>query len=714
MISDSTKEILEGSATYAVGAGHSSVHLPVLAMALCSSREGRINIAHLQVDERSQDALNQALYEQVVLVPSVDSEDAQFQMSPSAFYVYKFATMLAERDSTELHPLHIMLALTDAQDDPEANTEIFTIASILARHGIYKSDVINLLSKSAKHLAADTSIDQHPQLSPKQVTASDKNSFLGLYCENLNERARAGHIEPVFGRDDEIDRVIRILSRRKKSNPLLVGEPGVGKTTIAEGLALDIVRGVVPPSLIDKTIFAVDMGALVSGVKWRGELEEKVKGLLQEAIAHGKAILFIDEIHTLTGKMMDGTGDLLKPALANGQLTCIGATTQTEYMMYFEKDAAMARRFQAVSVSEPDRETAIHILKGVIPRYASHHQVEYEDNVVSYAVDMSIRHIPRQFLPDKAIDLIDEAGAAAVSCGSDVVDKSHIDLIISDLVGKPNNLEFSDLTRQLDERVIGQEKAKAEAGLWFRLRELGIVKGQLKTVTAIKGLPNTGKKFFVKTVCDILGTARIDIDLAHYKQEAGLWKLIGSMPGYKDHERGGQLTEAIRRNPSSALVLRNPASADPAIVDLIVQMIETGRIEDSAGKIINASEVSVFVIEDSEPASSFGFASGSTEQAASQLPEALKGLVDHEITLAKIERITLTTMATEMVKELLPKASKAGLFVTVSTQAVQEMVDDAIEGGIDELRGLFSSRIRDRIVAAINSNQSRLDIREGM
>ena len=407
----------------------------------------------------------------------------------------------------------------------------------------------------------------------KSQSADDNYQSLEKYAKNLVEQARSGKLDPVIGRDEEIRRVLQILSRRTKNNPILIGEPGTGKTAIVEGLAERIVRGDVPENLKNKQLYSLDMGALVAGAKYKGEFEERLKSVIKEVTnANGQIILFIDEIHTLVGAgggegAMDAA-NILKPALARGELRAIGATTLNEYQKYFEKDKALERRFQTVMVNEPDEVDAISILRGIKERYENHHKVRIQDDACIAAVKLSERYISDRFLPDKAIDLMDEAAAKL-------------------------RMERDSVPEELDEitRVIGQDEAITAVSDAVRRSRAGLQDPKRPIASFIfLGTTGVGKTELAKALAEYLfndESMMTRIDMSEYQEKFSVTRLIGAPPGYVGYDEGGQLTEAVRRKPYSVVLFDEIEKAHPDVFNTLLQVLDDGRLTDNKGRVVN-------------------------------------------------------------------------------------------------------------------------------
>lgn len=476
----------------------------------------------------------------------------------------------------------------------------------LQQQGISRLDVVNFLSHGITKNQQSSEVPQSPARdssgSEEGAAGGDsKQSPLDQYAQDLNASALAGKIDPLIGRDHEVERVIQILCRRRKNNPLLVGEAGVGKTAIAEGLAYRITRGEVPEVLAQARVFALDMGSLLAGTKYRGDFEQRLKAILKQIKSNPDAILFIDEIHTLigAGSASGGTLDasnLLKPALSAGQLRCIGATTYSEYRGIFEKDAALSRRFQKIDVNEPSVEQTVQILRGLKTRFESHHGVKYSAAALTAAAELSSRHINDRHLPDKAIDVIDEAGAAQRllprSKQKKVIGKQEIESIVSKIARIPPQSVSTDdrsrlatLERDLKTTVFGQDAAIEALSAAIKMARSGLGKPD-KPIGAFlfSGPTGVGKTEVAKQLAFVLGIELVRFDMSEYMERHTVSRLIGAPPGYVGFDQGGLLTEAITKQPHCVLLLDEIEKAHPDVFNILLQVMDHGTLTDNNGR----------------------------------------------------------------------------------------------------------------------------------
>jgi len=474
----------------------------------------------------------------------------------------------------------------------------------LQRQGISRLDVVNFIShgvtKAAQPPTPGAARPDGEQAEGEQE-AQGPGGALENYTQNLNQLALVGKIDPLIGREKEVERVIQTLCRRRKNNPLLVGEAGVGKTAIAEGLARRIIEGRVPEILADAQVYALDMGALLAGTKYRGDFEQRLKAVLKQLVEHANAVLFIDEIHTLigAGAASGGTLDasnLLKPALSSGQLKCIGATTYTEFRQIFEKDHALSRRFQKIDVIEPSVAETVEILKGLKSRFEEHHGIKYSAAALSSAAELSARYINDRHLPDKAIDVIDEAGAAQrilpKSRQKKTIGKGEIEEIVAKIARIPPRSVSSDdknalrnLHRDLKNVVFGQDPAIDVLAKAIKMSRSGLGNPQKPIGCFLfSGPTGVGKTEVARQLAYTLGIELERFDMSEYMERHAVSRLIGAPPGYVGFDQGGLLTEAINKKPHCVLLLDEIEKAHPDIYNILLQVMDHGKLTDNNGR----------------------------------------------------------------------------------------------------------------------------------
>ncbi|HSA71474.1 MAG TPA: ATP-dependent Clp protease ATP-binding subunit ClpA [Burkholderiales bacterium] len=471
----------------------------------------------------------------------------------------------------------------------------------LQQQGIARLDVVNYISHGITKTPQAHQGKSAEQDAEQESQGESSNSPLDNYTQNLNALALAGKIDPLIGRDKELERVVQTLCRRRKNNPLLVGEAGVGKTAIAEGLARRIVEGSVPDLLAKSTVYVLDMGALLAGTKYRGDFEQRLKAVLKQLVDNPNAILFIDEIHTVigAGAASGGTLDasnLLKPVLSTGQLKCIGATTYNEYRGVFEKDHALSRRFQKIDVVEPSVDETVEILKGLKSRFEAHHSVKYTANALTTAAELSARYINDRHLPDKAIDVIDEAGAAQriapKAKQKKIIGKSEIEEIIAKIARIPprsvstdDRSALANLDRDLKAVVFGQDQAIDALASAIKMARSGLGNPQKPIGNFLfSGPTGVGKTEVARQLAYCMGIELIRFDMSEYMERHAVSRLIGAPPGYVGFEQGGLLTEAITKKPYSVLLLDEIEKAHPDIFNVLLQVMDHGTLTDNTGR----------------------------------------------------------------------------------------------------------------------------------
>jgi len=472
---------------------------------------------------------------------------------------------------------------------------------LLQEQGITRFDLVNYISHGISKIAAAEEWSQSEEEQSEEEKPDRRVKPLEAFAVNLVAKAQQGNIDPLIGRDDEIERTIHVLCRRRKNNPIYVGDPGVGKTALAEGLALKIHHGEVPDVLKDAVIYALDMGALLAGTKFRGDFEARLKGVLAGLKKLPNSILFIDEIHTIVGAGATSGGsmdasNILKPALASGELKCIGSTTYHDYKSYFERDRALARRFQRIEVPEPSQDEAYKILEGLKPHYEKHHGVHYSTGAIRAAVQLSAKHINDRKLPDKAIDVIDEVGAAVKIQPPDKRKKSIGAKDIERIVAKiakipPRSVSTSDkeqlqnLDRDLKLTVFGQDTAIDTLTSTIRLSRSGLGHPEKPIGCFLfSGPTGVGKTEVAKQLAHVMGIEFIRFDMSEYMEKHTVSRLIGAPPGYVGFDQGGLLTDAINRNPYAVLLLDEIEKAHPDLFNILLQVMDHAALTDNNGK----------------------------------------------------------------------------------------------------------------------------------
>ena len=592
----------------------------------------------------------------------------------------------------------------------------------LQKQGITRLDVVNYISHGISKVPQPKApIEGETEAEAEQGQAGP----LEQYTINLNALALQGKIDPLIGRDKELERVIQILCRRRKNNPLLVGEAGVGKTAIAEGLARRVVESDVPEILAKANVYALDMGALLAGTKYRGDFEQRLKGVLKALQENPNAILFIDEIHTLigAGAASGGTLDasnLLKPALSSGQLKCIGATTYTEFRGIFEKDSALSRRFQKIDVNEPSVAETVEILKGLKARFEAHHGIKYSATALSSAVELSARYITDRHLPDKAIDVIDEAGAAQrilpKSKQKKVIGKQDIEEIVAKIARIPSQHVTTDdrgalknLDRDLKAVVFGQDKAIDALAKAIKMARSGLGNpGKPIGSFLFSGPTGVGKTEVAKQLAYCMGVELQRFDMSEYMERHAVSRLIGAPPGYVGFDQGGLLTEAITKKPYCVLLLDEIEKAHPDIFNILLQVMDHGTLTDNNGRKADFRNVVIIMTTNAGAAdlqkTSMGFTS--SKQTGDEMAE-IKRLftpefrnrldatisfapLDHEIILRVVDKFLM-----QLEEQLHEKKVEAHF-----TDALKEML---AAKGFDPLMGArpMARLIQDTIRAAL-------------
>ncbi len=532
---------------------------------------------------------------------------------------------------------------------------------------------------------------------------------LEAYCVNLNQKAKDGRIDPLIGRDKEIERTIQVLCRRSKNNPLYVGDPGVGKTAIAEGLARKIVRGEVPQVLANATVFSLDMGTLLAGTRYRGDFEERLKAVMKEIEAYPGAILFIDEIHTVigagatSGGAMDAS-NLLKPALQSGVLRCIGSTTYKEYRQHFEKDRALVRRFQKIDVAEPTVEDAIEIMRGLKPYFEDFHNIKYTNQAIKSAVELSAKYIHDRKLPDKAIDVIDETGASQMllppSKRKRTIGVKEVEATIATMarippktVSKSDTELLRNLENDLKRVVFGQEKAIQALSAAIKLARAGLRDAEKPIGSYLfSGPTGVGKTEVARQLASLLGVQILRFDMSEYMERHTISRLIGAPPGYVGFDQGGLLTDGVDQNPHCVLLLDEIEKAHPDLFNVLLQVMDHGKLTDHNGKQVDFRNVILIMTTNAGAAEMARFAIGfGGTQRTGEDEEAIKRIftpefrnrLDAVIAFSRLSREMISKVVEKFIFQLEAQLADRNVMIEVSPEAMEWIAGR----GYDELYG---------------------------
>jgi len=575
--------------------------------------------------------------------------------------------------------------------------------SMLEDSGVSRLDVVAYLSHGVSKLEeseGDAAAGAGPAKEPADGAEDGprpRKDPLKAYTVNLNEEAKQKRIDPLVGRKTEVDRIVQILARRKKNNPLLVGDAGVGKTAIVEGLAQKIVEGEVPKALETSTVYSLDMGSLVAGTRFRGDFEERIKAVIKALGQIEGAILFIDEIHTIVGAGATSGGsmdasNLLKPALASGRLRCIGSTTFEEFRQHFEKDRALARRFQRVEVNEPSVEDCVLILKGLKPKYESFHGVVYTDDAIDGAASLAARYLHDKKLPDKAIDLLDETGAAAKLAGRPEVTLEDIEAVLSKMAQIPSrDVSGSDKDRlrsleaDLKKVVFGQERAVEELVGAIKLSRAGL-RSPEKPIGSflLTGPTGVGKTEVAKQLAKTMGIAFVRFDMSEYMERHTVSRLIGAPPGYVGFDQGGLLTDAIAKTPHAVLLLDEIEKAHPDVFNVLLQVMDHGKLTDNNGKstdfrhviLLMTSNVGARDMQKRAVGFGDGRTSGDAEREYKNMfsPE-FRNRLDARVQFAPLSPAVMTNIVWKFLRELDGQLAEKDVTMTVTEGAVAYLAD---------------------------------------
>ena len=566
---------------------------------------------------------------------------------------------------------------------------------LLNRYDVTRLDVVNYISHGISKVENDAAPEPDPSVIGEQEGAEKTASALDSFTSNLNQRAREDRIDPLIGRAQEVERTVQVLCRRRKNNPLYVGEAGVGKTAMAEGLALRIVKGEVPDILADATIYALDLGALLAGTKYRGDFEKRLKAVIRELQNEAGAILFIDEIHTIigagaaSGGVMDAS-NLIKPVLASGELRCIGSTTFQEFRGVFEKDRALARRFQKIDITEPSVAETVEILRGLKGRFEDHHHVSYLDEALVAAAELSARHINDRHLPDKAIDVIDEAGARQRLLPEEErkheLDEHDIEYIVANMaripakqVSRSDRDALKNMERDLRLVVFGQNEAIGALSAAIKMARAGLGDADKPIGSFLfAGPTGVGKTEVTRQLALTMGIELIRFDMSEYMEAHTVSRLVGAPPGYVGFDQGGLLTEAVTRNPHAVLLLDEIEKAHPDIFNILLQVMDHGKLTDANGREADFRNVIVVMTTNAGAAQSarrsIGFADQDHSTDAMEVirrtfsPE-FRNRLDAIINFNALDMPVILMVVDKFILELEEQLAIRGVHITVSRAA---------------------------------------------
>ena len=598
MISRHLDEILRNAYLIATNYNHAFVCLEHLLQAIIQDEEGKTLINSVGGDPRELSRWVEEYYESIEINDNGDSDPVHTVGFKRALH-----RALVHARSAEQEEVNVGDMLVSMYDEQDSYAVYF-----LRKQGISRLDILNFVSHGIskpgfEHVDPEDLEDQEAgetdEFERTKESSSSKQNILEQLTEDITENAREGKYDQIIGRDDEIQRSIEILCRRQKNNPVYVGDPGVGKTAIIHGLAQKIIEGEVPERIQDFTILSLDMGALLAGTKYRGEFEERLKGVLKAIQKKENTILFIDEIHTIIGAGAAGNStmdasNLLKPVLASGKLRCIGATTYDEYKNQFEKDRALSRRFQKVEITEPSTDQTIKILEGLKTAYEEYHGLKYSPRALEAAVKLSQKYLKEQYLPDKAIDLIDEVGSqvSLLPESRKMVTESDIERLVSKIarvpiqsVGGNEKDRLRDLGAELNQQVFGQEKAISAITAAVKRSRAGLGNEQKPIGSFLfTGPTGVGKTELCRVLAKQMGIELIRFDMSEYMEKHTVSRLIGAPAGYVGYEQGGLLTDAIRKNPNAVLLLDEIEKAHPDIFNILLQIMDYATLTDNTGR----------------------------------------------------------------------------------------------------------------------------------
>jgi len=705
--SSSLEESLHRAIEYANERHHEYATLEHLLLSLIDDRDAASVMRACNVDvERLRAKLTDFLDKELTnLILDQDSE-----AQPTASFqrvIHRAVVHVQSSGREEVTGANVLVAVFAER---ESNAAYF-----LQEQDMTRFDAVNFISHGISKRAGMSEprgvrgVDEDAATVEGSDDKKRSTDALEAYCVNLNQKAKDGRIDPLIGRDKEIERTIQVLCRRSKNNPLYVGDPGVGKTAIAEGLARKIVRGEVPQVLANATVFSLDMGTLLAGTRYRGDFEERLKAVMKEIEAYPGAILFIDEIHTVigagatSGGAMDAS-NLLKPALQSGVLRCIGSTTYKEYRQHFEKDRALVRRFQKIDVAEPTIEDAFEIMKGLKPYFEDFHNIKYTNQAIKAAVELSAKYIHDRKLPDKAIDVIDETGASqmllAPSKRKRTIGVKEVEATVATMarippktVSKSDTELLRNLESDLKRVVFGQEQAIHALSAAIKLARAGLRDAEKPIGCYLfSGPTGVGKTEVARQLASLLGVQILRFDMSEYMERHTVSRLIGAPPGYVGFDQGGLLTDGVDQNPHCVLLLDEIEKAHPDLFNVLLQVMDHGKLTDHNGKQVDFRNVILIMTTNAGAAemAKAGIGFGSTQRVGED-EEAIKRMfspefrnrLDAVIAFSRLSREMISRVVEKFIFQLEAQLADRNVMIELS----QEAMDWIADHGYDELYG---------------------------
>ena len=701
MISEKLNKVFNTSMQIAKERHHEYITLEHILFAIINSKEGYDMLTALGANiDRMNKYLNIYLKEHVPVINDNSDPMETMPLSQAINEMMIHVNSSGKKEAT----IGDMLAAIMLQEGSYAT-------ALLEQEGIERLDILEYISHNKEDISKDTKEDE------KETQSEFPN--LENFTVELTDLAKNGKIDEVIGREHEIDRVMQILCRRKKNNPILVGEPGVGKTAIAEGLALKIANSEVPDIIKDSKLYALDMGSLLAGTKYRGDFEKRLKGVINELKEQDNAILFIDEIHTLVGAGSTNGGsmdasNLLKPALARGELKCIGATTHQEFRNFFDKDKALSRRFGKVEVDEPSIEDTFKILKGVQNKYEKFHNIKFSDEALQSAIDLSVKYIHDRFLPDKALDIIDDAGAHFMLRGKKDIEVTPDDIanIVSKMLKLPpatikqdETIKLKNLAKNLSKKIISQEEAIEALSESIKRSYAGLNNPNTPIGSFLFiGPTGVGKTALSKALAEELNIHFERLDMSEYMEKHAVSRLIGAPPGYVGYEQGGLLTEMIKKHPHTVLLLDEIEKAHPDIMNILLQIMDGAKLTDNNGEVSDFKHVILIMTSNlgTKEANVMGFKKDNIAKSDRAIKDFFSSEFRNRLTkiiefkpLSQDDLVKITKIEISKLNKLLePK----NIFIKVSPAALKEIAKEAYSKfGARDIARIIDNKIKAKL-----------------